>query len=179
MIWNRKYRKQRGMFGGATEQQMILAAAGIIVAIAAGAAFVVHQSSRGKAEWQLVDSLVGNIRELYQGVAYPAQDLSSDLISQQRVGNARTASGTTIYSNFGGVILPQGAGGAFTVTDPGVPQTQCVTMLRSIPATGYIQVAVNGASPITSFTNGIDVTTAKAQCSVTSSAGNSIVLTAQ
>jgi PilS N terminal len=177
MIRNRKYRKQRGMFGGAIEQQMILAGAAIIVVGAVGTAYVLLGNSKAKTEWNMLDSLVTNIRDLYSGEAYPASDLSVPLIGNKRIGNMKTSGGNTLINQYGGTVAPVGATTNFTVTDPAVPQPDCIAILKSIPASGYTSISVNGGAAVTTFP--IIEATARTNCSVTTAAGNSIALTTQ
>ena len=177
MIRNRKYRKQRGMFGGAIEQQMILAGAAIIVVGAVGTAYVLLGTTKAKTEWNMLDSLVTNIRDLYNGEAYPASDLSAPLILNKRVGNMKTSGGNTLINQYGGTVAPVGATTNFTVTDPAVPQADCIGILKNIPASGYISLSVNGGAAVTTFP--VIESIAQANCSVATAAGNSIALTAQ
>lgn len=177
MIKHRKYRSQRGLFGGTIELQTLLVAIGIIVGVAAGGAYIVLGGSKGSAEWQTIDTLVSSARDLYAGQSYPANDLSSDLIKNNKVGNIRTNGTTLIYSNYGGTIAPVGAGGSFTVTDPAVPFDACVRVLTSIPAAGYLSVTVNAGSPVTSFRITTDV--AGPLCNGAAGTGNTIAVTAQ
>lgn len=173
----RRRRRQKGMFGGAVEQQMVLAAAAIVVVAAAGTAYVLLGRSRAETEWQTIDSLVTNTRDLYTGEPYPAASLVADLITNHRTGNAKTSGGNSIINNYGGTLAVTGNSANFTITDNGVPQSDCVAILKRIPSSGYLSVAVNGAASVTSFP--LVVATAEAQCGVSDSSGNSIVVTAQ
>ncbi len=103
--------------------------------------------------------------------------ITQALITNSEVGNLRTTGGNTILNTYGSAYAIAGSVGSFTITDPGVPQADCAKILKQIPATGYIQVAVNGAAAINAFP--ITVATAQAACNAVAGAGNSIAVTAQ
>lgn len=174
MLFNHKYRKQRGIWGGSIEVLLLYLAIGLIVTLGVGRAYVALAKSKTNAEWDTIDGVAAAMRDEYPGQAYPTGDDSADLISNHKLGNIRTDGSVTIYGSTG-QIVPTGAGATFTVSDPGLSYDICVGVLTSMPATGYSQVTVNGTA-ITNFR--IITDQAKPLCT---QAGNSntIVVTSQ
>lgn len=169
----RKNMKQRGLFGGASETQMLVTGISVIGVIVMGVAFALLERAKAQSEWEIVNSLMSATRDLYNGEVYPSGSLSANLISAQKTGAAKTNGSNTIYNNYGAIIAPVGSGGTFTLTDNSVDLPGCIFILKQIPSTGTTQVSVNGGSAITNFP--ISVSTAITNCT----AGAAIAITAQ
>jgi len=153
-----RFARQRGLFGGAAELQMILG------------------RSHAQSEWEIINTLMTGSRDLYNGEPYPSGSMTASLISANYTGGAKV-SGGNIINNYGQVISVTGASTNFSVTDPGIMASDCIFVLKQVPNVGTTQVTVNGGAAITTFP--IGAATAIGQCSVLSSAGNTIAITAQ
>jgi len=171
-----RFARQRGLFGGAAELQMILTAIAVIVVVVVGATYLLLGRSHAQSEWEIINTLMTGSRDLYNGEPYPSGSMTASLISANYTGGAKV-SGGNIINNYGQVISVTGASTNFSVTDPGIMASDCIFVLKQVPNVGTTQVTVNGGAAITTFP--IGAATAIGQCSVLSSAGNTIAITAQ
>ncbi len=173
----KKYRKQKGGIGGAGETMIDLTTNLIIVSIMGGIAFGVYKWATATSEWNALNGLVSSVRRTYQGETYPATGIAAALITNQDIGSLRSTGGTAILNTYGQDYTIAGAGGSFTISDPGVLQADCNKILKQIPSTGYLSVTVNGGTAITTFP--ITVAEAQGACNVATNAGNTILVEAQ
>jgi hypothetical protein len=175
---SKKHQGQKGILGGSAETITNMTAILTVIGITMGLAYGVYKWSFSTSEWEALDGLVSASRRTYQGETYPSTSgaMASQLISSQATGNLRISSGN-ILNTYGSAYTITGAGGNFSITDSTVPASDCINMLKQVPATGYLSVAVNSGTAITTFP--ITAANATTACNVTTSAGNSIVVTAQ
>ncbi|WP_158240844.1 type 4 pilus major pilin [Telmatospirillum siberiense] len=170
----RRWRKQRGLFGGAGEQQMVLASAAVIVATVVAIAYGMLGRSKAEAEFQLVDGLVNSFRDVYAGEAYgTAAAMITAITHANRLGAAKVLTTTTLSNNYSGSITPTSSGTSFQLTDTNIPYADCITILRHVPTSGYTSVQV-GSTTLTP-----PVTLDDATNSCASGAVNTIIFTAQ
>ena len=175
------YPRQRGILGGSAETIVNLTAILTIIGIVMGGAYLVVGKSAATAEWQALDSMVTATKTLYNGELYTNVSLT-DLITNKLTGNLRTSGGNAVTNTFGGAITiassncngTAGAGACFTLTSPNIPQSDCISILKQIPVTGYIAVSVNNTA-LTTFP--LTVTAATGACNSTTS--NSVALISQ
>jgi hypothetical protein len=175
-ILTTKYASQKGMLGGSAEVMTVMTAILVIVGIVTGIAYGFYKWAFATSEWQALDGLVTATRRVYQGEVYPANGIASQLITSQVTGNLRISSGN-ILNSYGTAYAITGNGGTFSISDASIPQSDCISILKQIPSTGYTSVSVNAGSSVTSFPVGVsDATTA---CNVSDSSGNTVLVTAQ
>jgi hypothetical protein len=171
-----RYPDQKGILGGTAETITNMTAVLVVVGIVMGLAYGLYKWAFATSEWQALDGLVSAIRRTYQGEPYPTTGIGSQLIASQAAGSLRI-SGGSILNTYGTAYVFDGSSGNFSITDAGIPAPDCINILKQIPSTGYLSVAVNGGTAIATFP--ITAAAATTSCSVSTSAGNSIVVTAQ
>lgn len=154
-----RHRSQRGLMGGIAELVMVVSAALLVVGGIIGIAYAATSTSNAVAEWNNDNAVINNVRALYQGEPYPAASMNAALITQKQIGNLRNAT-PTIYNQYGGAIVVTGATTNFTFSTAGIPQNDCVAILKKIPATGFVSVTVDAAA----FTLPATIATAQAAC---------------
>jgi hypothetical protein len=175
-FYSERYVSQKGLIGGSAEMMLVLLTGLIVLTSIIGFSFNLYKTANATAEWNALDSLVSAIRRDYQGETYPPSGIAAALISINDIGNLRST-GTQILNNYGQAYVILGNSGSFTIQDSGLPQSDCVRILKSIPQTGYLSVTVNGSTNFNSFP--ISLINAQSACSVSSSAGNSLIVQAQ
>jgi hypothetical protein len=110
-------------------------------------AFGSAESNRTSEE---VTSIRTAVRKLYMGQPYTAAVLNPT-VSSAGVFPATLQSGAlgAVTNAWGGAVVVTGTGPTFTVSYAAVPQDVCITTLST--ASGWTQVAVNGAAPLQQF----------------------------
>lgn len=96
-----------------------------------------------------VQSLYGAIRELKTTAGYGTNgtELSSLLISMGKVPGNMPISGNQIMNTWGQAYTIQSTGQGFTISDPGVPEKNCIKIVSSISQDGqFSTTTVNGGT---------------------------------
>lgn len=132
---------------GATVLELLLWSVGAIVIIALGAyAFIRFQENNrvGETTRQLVE-LTAVIKGLYPEPNY--NGVSPAQIVQAKKAPSSMASGSTLINKFGGTVLITatayngGVDNAFSITYPGVPTSECNSVLSSVQQ-NFVEIRV-------------------------------------
>jgi type II secretory pathway pseudopilin PulG len=97
-----------------------------------------------------VQSLYGAIREVKTTAGYGTNgtDLSGLLIAMGKVPGNMPISGTQIMNTWGQPYAILSTGQGFTVSDPGVPEKNCIKIVSSVSQNGqFATTTVNGGTP--------------------------------
>jgi type II secretory pathway pseudopilin PulG len=154
---------------------------GIAALVVLGAVSMLTSASSSAKSNQMTEELVAlrtATKKMYTGQAFPVANIITTLNTAKALPSTLVYNtGTSTLTNaWGGAITIAGAagGGSFTITYNGVPQDVCVSAMSG--ATGWSSVAGNGGAAITTMP--LSAANALTVCSVATSAGNVVTLTA-
>lgn len=156
------------------EMIIVLGIVALILLGVGGRIAVSFLSNDNTSELSNLTSIYSAIKDTKTTVGYGAAgtDLSATIIAGGHLPTNIAVSGTTISNQFGGTYTLTSTGQGFTITDPGIPQKNCVKIASGATQSGqYASTTVNGGSANTG-----PMSTAAAQTSC-SSAVNSITFT--
>ncbi|CAB3755880.1 type 4 pilus major pilin [Paraburkholderia humisilvae] len=112
-----------------------------------------------------IQSLYGAIREIKTSAGYGSSgtDLSPTLIAMGKVPGNMAISGAQIMNNWGQPYDIKSTGQGFTLSDPGVPEKNCIKIVSSVSQNGqFDSVSVNSGS---ANTGPLATATAQTACS--------------
>lgn len=136
-------------------------------------AFGSAQSNRTSEEVTAVRTAV---RKLYMGQPYTAGPLNASALQAGVFPSTlKTQPPGAVINSWGGNVVLTGAGSTFTISYGAMPLDVCIATLSS--ASGWTQVAVNGAAAITTFPITPDIAAGATGCT-NAAAGNAVVFTA-
>ncbi|MBN3815208.1 pilus assembly protein PilX [Paraburkholderia sp. Se-20369] len=156
------------------EMIIVLGIVALILLGVGGRIAISFLSNDNTSELANLTSIYSAIKDTKTTVGYGAAgtDLSATVIAGGHLPSNISVSGSTIFNQFGGTYVLTSTGQGFTITDPGIPQKNCVKI-----ASGATQ---SGQYPITTVNSGTPssgpMSTAAAQTAC-SSTTNSITFT--
>jgi hypothetical protein len=135
-------------------------------------------SSNSNTAEQQISAIRSGVKKLYAGQpsGYGTGSQLATLVPAKVFPASLTIGGTTaaptVTNTFGGAVDVIGASSSFQVSYAGVPRDVCVNLVAV--NSDWTSVQVNGG---TALSTPVTPTAATSACSVTSSSGNTIVLT--
>ncbi|CAD7741178.1 hypothetical protein LMG31884_47380 (plasmid) [Xanthomonas hydrangeae] len=141
-----------------------MALAGVVVAGALAMNAKGWLGNKEQKEITHISSLISGTKQLQSVNGYGASgtNLVPALISADLVPGDMTVSGTTLTNRFGGTVTVTSTGLGYTVTDPSLPASACMSLARQISQIGGLTTKIGSGA---AATGAVDTATAQAQCS--------------
>ncbi|MFZ4762518.1 MAG: type 4 pilus major pilin [Alphaproteobacteria bacterium] len=132
-----------GALGGLTEQLIVLAVAGLVVAGVIALAAGLFSSSRSKKETTNLNALVTGIKDLYAGNSTYAGLTNQVAVQGKAVPSGMVNGLSLINTSWGSVVITTGGGRAFSIVFQNVDQAGCVELLKAAPVDTYFSIATS------------------------------------
>lgn len=141
-----------------------MALAGVVVAGALAMNGKGWLGNKEQKEITHVSALISGTKQLQSVNGYGASgtNLVPALISAEVVPGDMTVSGNTLVNRYGGTVTVTSTGLGYTVTDPGLPASACMSVARQISQINGLTTKIGSGAAIT---GAVDTATAQAQCS--------------